>query len=64
MQTSHVGRLEGWREGGGFTYGYGTQPRELSVLQCDEDVEMWFGIWEASLMTSSCGSGRHTIYLY
>lgn len=39
------------------------QRGEASVPQCDEDVETWYGIWEASLTLRSHGSGRHVIYL-
>ncbi|KAG8008740.1 hypothetical protein GBF38_010348, partial [Nibea albiflora] len=46
------GGREEEREGREFTYVYGDLPRrrELSMLQCDEDVEMWDGIWEASVL--------------
>lgn len=62
MQTSHG------REGGMgvhiHVYGDLPQWRELSMLQRDEDMEMWYGIWEASVMTSSHRSGRHAVHLY
>ncbi|KAI4807693.1 hypothetical protein KUCAC02_027484, partial [Chaenocephalus aceratus] len=39
-------------------------PRELSMLRCDEDVEMWYGIWGASVMTSGHRDATHPIHLY